>query len=112
MVDLYKQGYAGEIVIARNTVRGHDLVVNQGMEIPHDSEYCGSTVGSTGRKGNYPAPLSMAILMLCFSGRVGDLKRGVQGYLDYKIDAIRKGQTRLIHGYGGKLILASAWRRQ
>ena len=37
-VDLYKQGYADEIVMVRNMVRGYDLVVSQGVKIPHDSE--------------------------------------------------------------------------
>ena len=37
-VDLYKQGYADEIVMVRNMVRGYDLVVSQGVQIPHDSD--------------------------------------------------------------------------
>jgi uncharacterized SAM-binding protein YcdF (DUF218 family) len=37
-VDLYKQGYAGEIVMVRNMVRGYDLVVSQGVKIPHDTD--------------------------------------------------------------------------
>ena len=37
-VDLYKQGYADEIVMVRNMVRGYDLVVSQGVKIPHDSD--------------------------------------------------------------------------
>ncbi len=36
-VDLYKQGYADEIVMARNMVSGYDLVVSQGIKIPHDT---------------------------------------------------------------------------
>ncbi|MGI6712384.1 MAG: YdcF family protein [Bacillota bacterium] len=36
-VDLYKQGYADHIVMARNMVRGYDLVVSQGVKIPHDT---------------------------------------------------------------------------
>jgi len=37
-VDLYKQGYADEIVMVRNMVRGYDLVVSKGVKIPHDSD--------------------------------------------------------------------------
>jgi uncharacterized SAM-binding protein YcdF (DUF218 family) len=37
-VDLYKQGYADQIVMVRNMVRGYDLVVSQGVKIPHDSD--------------------------------------------------------------------------
>jgi uncharacterized SAM-binding protein YcdF (DUF218 family) len=37
-VDLYNQGYADEIVMVRNMVRGYDLVVSQGVQIPHDSD--------------------------------------------------------------------------
>lgn len=37
-VDLYKQGYSDKIVMVRNMVRGYDLVVSQGVEIPHDVE--------------------------------------------------------------------------
>jgi uncharacterized SAM-binding protein YcdF (DUF218 family) len=37
-VDLYKQGYAGHIVMGRNMVRGYDLVVGQGVKIPHDTD--------------------------------------------------------------------------
>jgi uncharacterized SAM-binding protein YcdF (DUF218 family) len=37
-VDLYKAGYADHIVMARNMVRGYDLVVSQGVKIPHDSD--------------------------------------------------------------------------
>ena len=37
-VDLYKQGYADHIVMVRNMVRGYDLVVSQGVKIPHDSD--------------------------------------------------------------------------
>ncbi len=37
-VDLYQQGYADEIVMVRNMVRGYDLVVSQGIKIPHDTD--------------------------------------------------------------------------
>jgi uncharacterized SAM-binding protein YcdF (DUF218 family) len=37
-VDLYTQGYAGEILMVRNMVRGYDLVVSQGVKIPHDTD--------------------------------------------------------------------------
>lgn len=37
-VDLYEAGYADEIVMVRNMVRGYDLVVSQGVRIPHDSD--------------------------------------------------------------------------
>lgn len=37
-VDLYKQGYADYIVMVRNMVRGYDLVVSQGVKIPHDTD--------------------------------------------------------------------------
>jgi uncharacterized SAM-binding protein YcdF (DUF218 family) len=37
-VDLYKQGYADHIVMVRNMVRGYDLVVSQGVKIPHDTD--------------------------------------------------------------------------
>jgi uncharacterized SAM-binding protein YcdF (DUF218 family) len=37
-VDLYKQGYADHIVMVRNMVRGYDLVVSQGIKIPHDTD--------------------------------------------------------------------------
>jgi uncharacterized SAM-binding protein YcdF (DUF218 family) len=37
-VDLYKQGYADEIVMVRNMVRGYDLVMSQGVKIPHDTD--------------------------------------------------------------------------
>ena len=37
-VDLYKQGYADEIVMVRNMVRGYDLAMSQGVKIPHDSD--------------------------------------------------------------------------
>ncbi|MDD4346281.1 MAG: YdcF family protein [Desulfitobacteriaceae bacterium] len=37
-VDLYRQGYAAEIVLVRNLVKGYEPVVNQGVKIPHDSE--------------------------------------------------------------------------
>jgi uncharacterized SAM-binding protein YcdF (DUF218 family) len=32
-VDLYTQGYADEILMVRNMVRGYDLVVSQGVKI-------------------------------------------------------------------------------
>jgi uncharacterized SAM-binding protein YcdF (DUF218 family) len=37
-VDLYHAGYADEIVMVRNMVRGYDLVVSQGVKIPHDTD--------------------------------------------------------------------------
>lgn len=37
-VELYKQGHGDEIVMVRNMVRGYDLVVSQGVRIPHDSD--------------------------------------------------------------------------
>ncbi|MDD4436559.1 MAG: YdcF family protein [Tissierellia bacterium] len=37
-VDLYKQGYADEIVMVKNMVRGYDWVVSQGVKIPHDTD--------------------------------------------------------------------------
>ena len=35
-VELYEAGYADKIVMVRNMVRGYDLVVSQGIKIPHD----------------------------------------------------------------------------
>jgi uncharacterized SAM-binding protein YcdF (DUF218 family) len=37
-VDLYQAGYADEILMVRNMVRGYDLVVSQGVKIPHDTD--------------------------------------------------------------------------
>jgi len=37
-VELYQAGYTGEIVMVRNMVRGYDLVVSQGVKIPHDTD--------------------------------------------------------------------------
>lgn len=37
-VDLYDEGYADEIVMVRNMVRGYDLASSKGVEIPHDSD--------------------------------------------------------------------------
>jgi len=37
-VELYKQGYADEIVLVRNKVRGYDLVSEKGVKIPHDTD--------------------------------------------------------------------------
>ncbi len=37
-VDLYRQGYAEEIVMVRNLVRGYDLALERGIEIPHDTD--------------------------------------------------------------------------
>ncbi|MGI6120146.1 MAG: YdcF family protein [Desulfosporosinus sp.] len=37
-VDLYKAGYADEIVMVRNMVRGYDLAVSHGLKIPHDTD--------------------------------------------------------------------------
>ena len=37
-VELYQSGYADEIVMVRNMVRGYDLVVSQGVNIPHDTD--------------------------------------------------------------------------
>ena len=37
-VDLYHAEYADEIVMVRNKMRGYDLVVSQGVKIPHDTD--------------------------------------------------------------------------
>jgi uncharacterized SAM-binding protein YcdF (DUF218 family) len=37
-VDLYHAEYAGEVLMVRNMVRGYDLVVSQGVKIPHDTD--------------------------------------------------------------------------
>lgn len=37
-VELYQSGYADEILMVRNMVRGYDLVVSQGVKIPHDTD--------------------------------------------------------------------------
>jgi uncharacterized SAM-binding protein YcdF (DUF218 family) len=37
-VDLYHAEYADEILMVRNMVRGYDLVVSQGVKIPHDTD--------------------------------------------------------------------------
>jgi asparagine synthetase B (glutamine-hydrolysing) len=37
-VELYQSGYADHIVMVRNMVRGYDLVVSQGVKIPHDTD--------------------------------------------------------------------------
>jgi uncharacterized SAM-binding protein YcdF (DUF218 family) len=37
-VDLYHAGHADEILMVRNMVRGYDLVVSQGVKIPHDTD--------------------------------------------------------------------------
>ena len=37
-VDLFKEGYADEIVLVRNMVSGYEQVVSQGVEAPHYSE--------------------------------------------------------------------------
>ena len=37
-VDLYHAGYSDEIVMVSNLVRGYDLVVSQGVNIPHDTD--------------------------------------------------------------------------
>lgn len=37
-VDLYEAGYADEIVIVRNMVRGYDQAASQGVKIPHDTD--------------------------------------------------------------------------
>jgi uncharacterized SAM-binding protein YcdF (DUF218 family) len=37
-VDLYHAGHADEIMMVRNMVRGYDLVVSQGVKIPHDTD--------------------------------------------------------------------------
>lgn len=37
-VDIYNQNYADRIVMVRNMVRGYDLVLSQGVDIPHDSD--------------------------------------------------------------------------
>ena len=36
--DFYKHGYADEIIMVRNMIRGYDLVANEGIKIPHDTE--------------------------------------------------------------------------
>ncbi len=41
-VELYRAGYVGEIVMVRNLVRGYDLAVSQGVEIPHDTDLAGA----------------------------------------------------------------------
>ncbi|MGI6452430.1 MAG: YdcF family protein [Syntrophomonadaceae bacterium] len=37
-VDLYHAKYADEILMVRNMVRGYNLVVSQGVNIPHDTD--------------------------------------------------------------------------
>jgi uncharacterized SAM-binding protein YcdF (DUF218 family) len=37
-VDLYHAEYADEILMVRNMVRGYDLVVSQGVNIPHNTD--------------------------------------------------------------------------
>ncbi len=37
-VDLYQTGYADEIVMVRNMVRGYDLAASHGVKIPHDTD--------------------------------------------------------------------------
>jgi Uncharacterized conserved protein len=37
-VDLYLNGFADKIVMVRNMVRGYDLVLGQGVKIPHDTD--------------------------------------------------------------------------
>jgi uncharacterized SAM-binding protein YcdF (DUF218 family) len=37
-VDIYNQGFSDKIVMVRNMVRGYDLVVEQGVDIPHDTD--------------------------------------------------------------------------
>ena len=37
-VDLYKKGYAEEIIMVRNMLRGYELVKNKGIIIPHDTD--------------------------------------------------------------------------
>jgi uncharacterized SAM-binding protein YcdF (DUF218 family) len=37
-VELYHSGYADKIVMVRNMVRGYDLVVSQGVNIPHNTD--------------------------------------------------------------------------
>ena len=37
-VDLYHAEYADEVLMVRNMVRGFDLVVSQGVKIPHDTD--------------------------------------------------------------------------
>ena len=36
--ELFEAGYVDEIVMVRNLVRGYDLALNQGIEIPHDTD--------------------------------------------------------------------------
>jgi uncharacterized SAM-binding protein YcdF (DUF218 family) len=47
-VDLYHAGYADEIVMVRNMVRGYDLVVSQGVKIPHDTDIAGEVAVQLG----------------------------------------------------------------
>lgn len=37
-VDIYKMGFSDRIIMAKNLVRGYDLVVSQGVDIPHDTD--------------------------------------------------------------------------
>ena len=37
-VDLYQAGYAGEIVMVRNMLKGYDLAVRRGIKLPHDTD--------------------------------------------------------------------------
>ena len=37
-VDIYNQGYSDEVIMVKNMIRGYDLVVSQGVDIPHDVE--------------------------------------------------------------------------
>lgn len=41
-VDLYQAGYAGEIVMVRNMIRGYDLVVGRGIK--YNAPYCQDTI--------------------------------------------------------------------
>lgn len=41
-VELYRAGYVTEIVMVRNLVKGYDLAVSQGVEIPHDTDLAGA----------------------------------------------------------------------
>ena len=47
-VDLYEAGYADQIVMVRNMVRGYDLLVSQGVEIPHDTDIAKEIAGQLG----------------------------------------------------------------
>jgi hypothetical protein len=47
-VDLYNEGYSGEIIMVRNMVRGYDMVAIMGVEIPLDTEIMKVVVAQLG----------------------------------------------------------------